>query len=265
MDQTFSFRQAPVRYRDDGQGMAVVLLHGFLETLEMWDELAVELQRTCRVIRVDLPGHGGTGCFGYLHPMELMAEVVHAVLQRCKVRKCVMIGHSMGGYVTLAFADRYPDYLKGYGLYHSSSRADTGRKKADRDQAIRLVKQNHRSFIRKAIPLLFRHKFRVQYREEVNRLKKAALKGVSKQGIIAALEGMKQRPNREVILRFSPVPVLFRAGQRDPVFPFQSLEEQFTLSEHIRPVVLKEAGHMSFIEDRKPAFKALKRFVNQCR
>ncbi len=263
MDQFLSYKQGQIRFRDQGSGPAVIFLHGFLESLDMWEEYTGRLSKAFRVISIDLPGHGQSDCLGYVHPMEVMAEAVKFVLDSLHLRRYIFIGHSMGGYVALAFADRYPDQMKGLCLFFSTARADTDQKKRDRARAIELVKENHRSFIRKAIPLLFRPKNRKLFHAELKALKAKALQ-TSKQGVIASLEGMKIRPNREVILRFAPCPIFILAGKHDSVIPLETLEPQMLLSENGTGMVIEDCGHMGFIEAKEDCFMALSRFLRSC-
>lgn len=256
------FKGGQIAYSSKGEGKVIVLLHGFLENKNMWVSWVNELSKKYKLIIPDLPGHGNSDCFGYVHSMELMAEAVISVLKHEKIRKALVIGHSMGGYVAMALADLYPDLLKGLCLYHSTARPDSEDRKIGRDQAVELVKQNHKSFVRKAIPLLFRYKFRSIYKEKIGALKKEAL-DTSKQGIIAALKGMKERPNREIIFKFPPYPCLLLGGKHDHLIPFKTLMEQASLSENVQAIGLQEAGHMSFIEEPIHAYNWVSRWLNQ--
>src|SRR4051812_6939833 len=101
------FRETKVRYSDKGKGRVIVLLHGFLESLEIFDELSAKLSKSFRVISIDLPGHGQTPVLGYIHSMELMAQCVKSVLDSLHLKKYVVVGHSMGGYAALAFAELF--------------------------------------------------------------------------------------------------------------------------------------------------------------
>src|SRR3972149_4760338 len=114
------FRNVKVRYSDKGKGRVIVLLHGFLESLEIWDEFSNKLSKRFRVLAIDLPGHGKTPAIGYVHSMELMAECAKAVLDSLELRKYVVAGHSMGGYVALAFAEMFPQNLSGLCIFHST-------------------------------------------------------------------------------------------------------------------------------------------------
>lgn len=254
----FEFKGVRFAFEDTGKGPALFFLHGFLENSSMWAGIIDGLPQKYRKITLDLPGHGQSGNIGYIHSMEEMAEVVKALFDHLKLKKITLIGHSMGGYVSLAFAELHPDEIRGLVLINSTAAADSEAKKKDRDRAIKLVKQNHKAFVRIAIPNLFRPKNRKSMLEEVRRVKAEALT-TTKQGIIAALEGMKIRPDREVLLHFGPYPVLFVAGKHDPVFAFHMLQEQLS-AENVVPCIT-ENGHMAHLEDKDSVLKALKGFL----
>lgn len=252
------FKSTPFTYTDQGKGPAIIFLHGFLENQGMWEDILKALPKTYRKVTLDLPGHGHSGNLGYIHTMAEMAEVVKALADHLRLKKFFLCGHSMGGYVALAFAEKHPDFIKGLILMNSHARADSKEKRKGRDAAIRLAKRDHKSFIRKSIPMLFRSKNRKVLRETVNEVKQQALK-TSQQGVIAALEGMKARPDREVLLHFAPYPVLMIAAKKDPTVPFEILEEQLH-GEKVTAVVT-ENGHMGHLEDTDTVVKALKEFL----
>jgi pimeloyl-ACP methyl ester carboxylesterase len=129
MQESILFKNTKVSYSDQGNGQAIVLLHGFLENSTMWNDFIPEFSKKNRVITIDLLGHGKTECIGYVHTMELMAEAVLAVLKHLKIRRSILVGHSMGGYVALAFAELYPDAVKGLCLMNSTAKPDSKQKK----------------------------------------------------------------------------------------------------------------------------------------
>ena len=247
-------------YTDQGKGSAVVLLHGFLENISMWDELTPILSKKNRVICIDLLGHGKTDCLGYVHTMELMAEAVTAVLKHLKIRRSTFVGHSMGGYVALAFAEENPDALKGLCLMNSTASADTPEKQQNRDRAILAVKQNHKSFIRMAIVNLFRPKNRTLYADKIKKIRKDAQE-TPLQGIVAALEGMKIRNDREALLHFTPFKKMLVAGKKDPVLHYDTLVEQ-TQNTEVKLVTLPD-GHMSHIENKDELLLNLMHFIEK--
>ena len=145
------YKNTKISFTDQGKGTTIVLLHGFLENQTMWKAFVPELAKKYRVITINLLGHGQTECLGYVHSMEDQADMVHSVLHELKIKKAILVGHSMGGYVALAFAELYPDNMKGLVLLNSTSRADSDERKVNRDRAIVAVKQNYAAFVRMSI------------------------------------------------------------------------------------------------------------------
>ena len=93
------FKEGRIAYTSSGKGRAIVLLHGFLGSASIWEQTKNALSKQFKVICIDLPGHGESDCFGYMHSMELMAQSVKAVMDKLRFKKYVLVGHSMGGYV----------------------------------------------------------------------------------------------------------------------------------------------------------------------
>lgn len=254
-----SYRGTPVYFEESGRGSAIILLHGFLESSTMWKDYAAVLSEKYRVIAVDLPGHGRTNSFGYVHSMEEMAETVKVVADHLRLKRYHLIGHSMGGYVALAFGEKYPDIPKSITLFHSTSRSDSEEKKKDRDRAIQIVKQAPDTFIKVSIPNLFRPKTRKIYHDKVVEMIEEARK-MPVQGIIAALEGMKDRPDREALLHLSPIPFCIIAGRKDNVLPLERIIPQME-APRVLDRLITENGHMGFIEDRDLCLETIQYFI----
>jgi pimeloyl-ACP methyl ester carboxylesterase len=258
---SIEFKGINVSYTDSGKGKAVVLLHGFLGDKSIWEYYQKSLaSSTVRVITIDLLGHGKTECLSYVHTMEEMAEAVLAVLKHLQIKKYYLVGHSMGGYVSLALAENFPDAVRGLCMFHSSAQADSPEKKKDRDRAIKVVKRNAKIFINEAIPNLFNLK-KKPHTLGVNKAKKIANQ-ISKQGIVAALEGMKVRLDREIILKFAPYPVLYIIGKEDNILPYKKLLKQSELPDAGNHLLLDEVGHMGFFEAKKECLVAIKEFTS---
>ncbi len=254
------YKNTEISYTESGKGTAVVLLHGFLENKTMWDAFIPELSQKYRIITIDLLGHGETECLGYVHTMEDQADMVHAVLHEMKIRKAVLVGHSMGGYVALAFAELYPENIKGIVLQNSTTRADSDERKTNRNRAIKAVKQNHTNFVRLSIANLFNEDNRAKLESEIENVKLEALK-TPLQGIVASLEGMKIRKDREVLLHFAPYPIHLVLGKKDPVLIYDDAIEQIEGTN----VMLTSFpdGHMSHIENEEDLKKVLVGFLKK--
>ena len=240
-----------------------MLLHGFLGTHQIWEQTITNLSKSYRVIAIDLPGHGNTACFGYAHSMDLMAKCVKTVLDFLRLKKYVIIGHSMGGYVGLSFADLFPDNLKGLCLYHSSAYADADEKKKDRLRAINLVKANKNVYTVATIKNLFALK-NLKYLKPEIAFATGIAKKTSKKGIIAALHGMKDRPSRDIILGLVTYPILMVIGKHDNVLPFEQLLEQSKTIKNGSVLYLEHDGHFGFLESPKISNKELRIFLRTC-
>jgi pimeloyl-ACP methyl ester carboxylesterase len=263
MIKTIFFKKAKVTFDDRGRGRVVVLLHGFLGSHLIWEKTMDDLARSYRVIAIDLPGHGDSDCLGYAHSTDLMAQCVTAVMDSLRLKKYVLIGHSLGGYVSLAFADLFPDSVKGLCLFHSTAYPDTEEKKRDRLRAISLVKQNKKLYTKTMIMNLFAEKNLKYLKNEIAFAAGIAAK-TSQQGIVAALHGLRDWPGRDLILGLVEYPVLMIIGEHDNVLPKESLLEQAQLLKNGTVAVLEHDGHYGFLESPRQTNKILRAFLRKC-
>lgn len=242
------YKNTSISFTDSGEGTAVVLLHGFLENKKMWSAYVDLFSEKHRVITIDLLGHGESDSLGYVHSMEDNANAVHEVLEHLKISKATILGHSMGGYVGLAFAELFPNNISKLVLLNSTSKEDSAEKKLNRTRAIKAVKQNYVSFVSLAIANLFSENNRIRLANEIEKVKEQALK-TPLQGIVASLEGMKIRKDRESLIHQNLFPVLLILGKKDPVLNY---EESITqIEDTTAELVTFEDGHMSHIENKE--------------
>lgn len=257
---TLRYKGININYSSVGNGTAIVLLHGFLENKSMWKPFISKLSKQNRVVTIDLLGHGKTGCIGYIHTMEDMAEAVKSALSHLRLRKVVLIGHSMGGYVSLAFVEKYPEMIKGICLMNSTPKADTNEKKMNREKAVETAKNNRKSFVRISVTNLFRPKNRTIFKDELNKVKEEALK-IPVQGIIAALEGMKIRKDRTHLFQKGNFKKQLIIGKNDPVLDYESLLK-LTTNTDIEFELFPD-GHMSHIENKEDFLTAILHFIEK--
>ncbi len=262
--KTITYNGKNIHYQDEGEGNKVlVLLHGFLNSLEIWAPFTYSYMRQMRVIAIDLPGHGRTDTFSEVHTMDFMAETVKAVLDAAGVEQCVMLGHSMGGYVTLAFAEKYPYLLRGFGLIHSHAMADDNETVKRRLESIEQAKINRAAFILDFVTALFDETKRNSLHSEIKEVGDISIE-TSIESIAAAQRGMADRPNRLNILENADMPVLFIYGKNDPRIPIELAMAQATLPSYSEVLLLDHVGHLSFIEERDFVKLRIKNFVNSC-
>lgn len=261
MQKVLDYMGEKIAYSIQGKGRTIFLIHGFLGSKLLWEPLIQRLKNNFQVIAVDLPGHGGSACVGYVHSMEMMADLVKSILNQHKIRKTILVGHSLGGYVSLAFAEKYPDKLHGLVMVNSTANSDSKDRLRSRNQLIELVKRNKTKAIEALIPSFF-----VGKTSKIARLKKRYLKEAHKcsnRGIIASVEGMKVRKEREIVLKFAPYSYLYIIGGVDPILNPEKLKDQVAQGENGYLIELKESSHMSFLEEEGKVYIALKQFAKK--
>jgi len=256
------FRRVPVHFTVEGDGPAVLLLHGFLEDSSIYDGMMKALSASHRVVCIDLPGHGLSGVVGYRHTMEDMASAVRQILDTIGIECCTVVGHSMGGYVALAFAELFPMKTDGLVLFHSTALADSEAKLRDRERAITLVRKNAEAFVRSSVPMLFAEKNRKRLGPEIDALTDRAAKFPAR-GIVANIRGMMARPDRTHVLHEAAFPVLIIHGSLDPVIPTESVLAQAALSPNIRLEMLEGIGHMGHLEAPDDCLRPIVSFLGE--
>ncbi|OUM95320.1 MAG: alpha/beta hydrolase [Thermobacillus sp. ZCTH02-B1] len=242
---------------------AVVLLHGFCGSSAYWEETLPHLGDAGRFIVPDLRGHGRSGApEGDVYRMEDFADDLARLLDALGEREAVVLGHSLGGYVTLAFAERYPGRLRGFGLIHSTALPDTEEAKAGRDRtAARLLREGAAPFANELALKLFAAENRARMADKVARVAAIGC-GTSPAGAARTALGMKVRPDRSGLLRDPRFPVLLVAGEGDEI-----VAPQRTFLDIERPglkkVLLSGCGHMSMLEAPAKLAEAIAGFVEE--
>ena len=240
-----SFRSSKIYYSSQGQGDPLVLLHGFLESSRIWEPFIPTWAVKRRVICIDLPGHGQSEVLDSVHSMELFAEVVHSLLKQLDLDRVNLLGHSMGGYVSLAYLDRYPDMVGKIILLNSSAAGDSKDRRENRDRAASLVKKNKVAFIGMAISnLLLPENYQV-FKDYLKTMKHEAM-GFPLKGIIGAINGMKNRSDRTEVLKNFQGEKYFLAGKSDHIVTIQEARKQAFASG--ADLLEFPGGHLSYLE-----------------
>lgn len=261
MQKSITFKNANISFSDVGKGATVVLIHGFLENSTMWKNMVPELSKKNRVITVDLLGHGKSDCLGYVHSMELFAETLKAVLQHLKLRKYILVGHSLGGYISLAIARINANNIKGLCLLNSTSEEDSKERKKLRIRANKMIRNNFKNMVRMSFANLFGENSKTTFKIAIESALSEALQ-TPLQGYIAANEGMRIRANANHVLTENNFKKLLIIGEKDPVLDFKaSLEEARKTNSEI---VVLNGGHMSHIENEAELIAVLKAFIKNC-
>lgn len=246
-----------ISYTDVGSGACIFLLHGYLEAADIWEDFLPRLSTRFRVLSMDIPGHGSSGCWGREHSMQELAASVKSILDKEGINKVVLLGHSMGGYICMEFASRYPDRLHAYVLFHSTCFADTDEKKLNRDREISLILCGRKKqIVNVNIPKAFADSNVEKLEKEIRRCQDLAMRNED-EGIVALLNGMKNRADHSKTLSDSSLPLLLIGGEKDNYIPMDVFNKLTGMAPHASVLYLAESGHMGFIEEPESSAKAL--------
>lgn len=255
------FKGGKIYYSDSGEGQPVILLHGYLESSESWAGFAGKLARSFRVITVDLPGHGSSSVYSDCHSMEFMASAVKGLIDCLDISKVFIAGHSLGGYIALAFLENYPGMLSGYCLFHSHPFPDTAETVRKREREIKIVRAGKKYLMYpENVTRMFASSNLKKFEDSVRHSKEIASR-IRDEGIIAVLNGMIIRPSRQAIMEKSNIPCLWILGRMDNYLP-AGIEEKVSLPPNARIVVLENSGHLGFVEEEDETVKIVTDFVS---
>lgn len=269
MQKSFQYQSATISYSIYGKGNPVVLLHGFGEDSSIWNEQVDFLKEHCQLIVPDLPGSGKSSLISLESGVRRLesseppdsslqtsdfvsiddyADCIHALLTHENISSCILLGHSMGGYISLAFAEKYSSMLTAFGLIHSTAFADSEEKKPTREKSIALIEEyGSMAFLKNTIPNLFGAKFKSTHPEKVTNLIEAG-EAFSKEALQQYTRAMMLRPDRTHVLVSNRLPVIFVIGTEDIAAPLADVIKQASLPNISYIHVLQGIGHMGMWE-----------------
>lgn len=260
MNKELSYQNKKICYRIIGNGNPVVLIHGFGEDGEVWKNQASFLKDKFKLIIPDIPGSGKSGMINDMS-MEGMAEIIKAIIQKEKIDLFTIIGHSMGGYIMLAFAKKYPKHLNAFGLFHSTAYADNEEKKINRMKGIEFIKEYGAfEFLKTTTPNLFSQNTKDSTPRLIDEFI-TSLSNFSPDALVSYYTAMIQRPERTEILKKARIPVLFIIGEYDNAVPLQDSLQQCYLPEKSYIHILSKSGHLGMLEEADKSNQILKSFL----
>lgn len=249
-----------MHYTAIGKGQPLVLIHGFGEDRHIWDGMVPSLAGAARLILPELPGTGNSPLENTVS-MESMAAAINTILDQEGIQQAVLIGHSMGGYISLAFAALFPERLKALGLFHSTAFADPPAKQEARLKNIDfLAKHGSASFLATSTPNLFAEGNRSRLKPSIDQLIQAN-SYIPEKALIAFTEAMRVRPDRRNILQGLKIPVMFIIGKEDQAVPYTDTMQQVYLPDLSYIHILKQSGHMGMLEENEKSTRAILQFL----
>ncbi|MDX1463699.1 MAG: alpha/beta hydrolase [Marinirhabdus sp.] len=257
----FTYDTTAVKYTIEGTGPTLLFIHGFLESSTMWQSIIPHFKTSHQVITLDLPGHGESECMGQTHSMEDFAAVMIGLLDHLQIETATFIGHSMGGYATLAVAEKHPERIRNLVLLNSSPVADSPERQLNRERALQLIPNAKDAFISMAITNLFSSENQEKLEHEIHLAKEEA-KGYPLEGILAAIRGMKVRKDRSSSLKSFKNPKFMICGAEDPILPLTECKTVANTTD--TELFIVPNGHMSHLEAPSEVVKKLHFIENIC-
>ena len=258
--QKLKYKGKNIEFSKLGSGKTIVLLHGYLESLNVWDSFAEKLHKNFQIIAIDLPGHGNSSVFNITHSMELMAETVNEVVNFLEIDKFTLIGHSMGGYVAMEYVAKYPQKIEKFCLFHSTPFADSDEKIKERERIIELIKQGKKIQLAKNhVEKTFANENLSKYEQIIGFMKIIAI-NTPDEGVIATLNGMKTRQNHYETLKNTPIQCLWILGKKDNFININNLSK-IKIPKNCKLKILENSGHQGYIEEEEKSIQIIKEFI----
>jgi pimeloyl-ACP methyl ester carboxylesterase len=248
VDKKLRYLNKEFHYYEYGSGKPLVLVHGFAEDAGIWNNQIDFLQKKFRLFIPDLPGCGSSAYNEQLSTIEDFAEIIRTILDNEQINETVLIGHSMGGYISLAFAAKYGKLLLGLGLFHSTAYPDSEDKKTLRRKSIDFIKEHgEEEFIKSNLPNSFSADFKANHPTVVSELVRK-YSNLTPESLISFSKAMMVRPDRRALLKELNKPIMFIIGEEDVILPLQESLAQTHISDLAFIHLLKNTGHMGMIE-----------------
>lgn len=244
---------------------AILLLHGYLESADVWEPFARALSKEYRVVTIDIPGHGISQIKGEVHTMAFVAAVAADAMHVLGIERYAVVGHSMGGYVALEMLRIVPEHMTALVLFHSSPNADSEQKKEHRMREIALIDAGKKELLSKTAPQL-------GFAPENLRRLKEHIQSLSEQiwlteddGIKALLRGMMQREDTNELMRTSKVPQLMIFGRKDTFITPEIAQSIIDAQPQAKVVWLENSAHNGFWEEPELSLEAIQFFLSDKR
>ena len=265
--RSITYQSSKIFYRITGKGKPVILIHGFGEDGDIWQKQIEFLKNHFLLIIPDLPGSGKSDLVKDAN-IEIYSEIINEIIKneqpkflRQPAEGVCLIGHSMGGYITLSFAEKYPHLLSSFGLVHSSAFADSEEKKSARLKSIEFIKTNGAyEFLKTAIPGLFGEHWSKGHKKEINALVEKG-KNFTPEALIQYYQAMIARHDKTEVLKNFLRPILFIIGVNDNAVPFAQSMKQSYLPDQSYIHILRSSAHMGMWEQTDKVNTALSEFL----
>jgi pimeloyl-ACP methyl ester carboxylesterase len=266
MKKTLTYPDGEMHYRIFGNGQPLLLLHGFGESGTIWDLQSQALSEHALILIPDLPGTGKslTPASGPYNSLDEYAALINTLLDNERIERCTLVGHSMGGYIALAFAEMFPDRLDGFGLFHSTALPDSPQRIEARNKGIRLIKEYGAApFLAEIIPGLYSESFRQTHHAAVKEHVEESAKWATKEALTGYYEAMMSRPDRRKVLAQFPRPICMILGTHDKTVDLEETKPQTELLQQGFINIMDSVAHMGMRESSEASLDILVSFLQK--
>lgn len=262
MEKFIVANHCALRYSDTQSNKpCIVLIHGYFESIEIWDRITPELSKHYRVIAFDVPGHGISEVLSECHTMEFFADTLNDILIKSNIETCIVAGHSAGGYIALAFAKKYSSKTSRIILFHSTFDSDTPDKRMRREKEIDIIKSNKKELLAKVNPgKAVAKSNRMRLEEVILEMEDQAMM-TEDQGAIALLNGIKEREDMNEFVESTTIPITAFWGEEDEFIPLEYAKSVAEKHKKVNSIFVKDCGHLCFIEQMPTTLQTLLSFV----
>lgn len=250
------FRQTKtLAYEIKGHGTPLILIHAFPTDHRLWSPQLEGLKNNFQVITPDLYGFGkASQTNGHAVSMTEYADEIKLLMDQLHIKKAIIGGESMGGYIALAFLNQYPDHVSGLILSDTRSGADSAETKLKREASAKDVLENgSEKFINDFMPKALSP----MASDQIKSFLKNMLREQSTTGIASALRGMALREDTSALLSKSKLSILILTGDQDTLIPPQESQNMHALAKSSELVIIQNAGHLSSLEQPEQWNKAV--------
>lgn len=250
-------------FYESGEGFPVVFIHGFCESSTIWKSLSKELSEGFRVICPDLPGFGNSPLPENDFSLEEIGDYLVAWLKGHNIKKCIVIGHSLGGYIALEILRKHPDFVKAIGLFNSSAFEDPSDKKENRNKLITFIEAHGVDlFLKTFVPSLFYPKTAHNHTQTIAQISEEGL-SIKADSVIKYAVAMRDRGDSLDLLKLYHDRILLISGEFDQNVLLHKSKKMAEIIDDDNAHIIPKSAHMSLFEQSELCYNAIRKFVGK--
>ncbi|NJN28778.1 MAG: alpha/beta hydrolase [Cyclobacteriaceae bacterium] len=248
-------------FYETGSGFPLIFLHGFCESSDIWMALSEELSDRYRIICPDLPGFGQSPLPEEPFSLQSIGDGLVAWLKNMDIDQCIVIGHSLGGYISLEILRKHPDFVAGIGLLNSSAFGDSQEKKDNRNKLIEFIDRNGvEPFINTFVPSLFYPPTIAKHQETLESISSKAM-DIDPQSVMQYAAAMRERPDSVDLLHKYRDRIMLIAGEFDQNVPLEKSLQMKKILDDDNVSIVPDSAHMSLFEQSEMCYGAIRKFA----